>query len=54
MLPPLLTVVPPGTFHDSLRSMGKLGGQHKVPRLMNDRAVVDAVFAAARTSVTNV
>ena len=46
MLPPLLTVVPPGTFHGWLRSRGKLGGQNKVPRLMNDRSVVDAVLAS--------
>lgn len=51
MLPPLLSVVPPGTFHDWLRSNGKLGGQHKVPRLKNDRSVVDAVRQVARAEV---
>lgn len=47
MLPPLLTVVPRGTFHGWLRSNWKLGGQHKVPRLKNDRSVVEAILAVA-------
>ena len=45
MLAPALKVVPRGTFHAWLRSRGKLGGQNKVPRLMNDRSVVEAVLA---------
>ncbi len=31
----------PGTFHDWMRRRGKLGGQHKVPRLFNNRKYVD-------------
>ncbi len=42
---PLLRAVPPGTFEAWLRSKGKLGGQHKVPRLSNDRAVLEAITA---------
>lgn len=47
MLPPLVALVPPGTFHAWMRSRGKLGGQNKVPRLRNDREVADALLAAA-------
>ncbi|MHB1046518.1 MAG: GH3 family acyl-acid amido synthetase [Thermoanaerobaculia bacterium] len=47
MLSPLVAVVPPGTFHAWMRSVGKLGGQHKIPRLRNDRDVADALLVAA-------
>lgn len=47
MLPPVVVLVRPGTFHSWMRSRGKLGGQHKVPRLRNDREVADALLAAA-------
>ncbi len=32
--------VPVGTFYKWLKSKGKLGGQHKVPRLKNDRSII--------------
>jgi hypothetical protein len=35
MLPPEIRIVPHGGFADWLRSLGKLGGQHKVPRMDN-------------------
>ncbi len=35
--PPRVLSVPPGTFADWMRRRGKLGGQHKVPRLVSDR-----------------
>jgi hypothetical protein len=34
----------PGTFHEWLKRRGKLGGQHKVPRLSNDRKFVDEIL----------
>ena len=34
---PLIRVAPAGTFHRWLQQKGKLGGQHKVPRLSNSR-----------------
>ncbi|TNE55760.1 MAG: GH3 auxin-responsive promoter family protein [Bacteroidetes bacterium] len=37
----LVHSVPRGSFEKWLRSKGKLGGQHKVPRLMNDRSLLD-------------
>lgn len=44
--PPLVTTVPHGTFERWLRSVGtgKLGGQRKVPRLSNDRKIVDKLI----------
>jgi len=38
---PQVHAVKPGIFDAWLRSKGKLGGQHKVPRLSNDREVVE-------------
>ena len=47
LAPPLLRVVPPGTFEAWLARQGKLGGQHKVPRLLNSREVLEGVLQAA-------
>lgn len=33
-----------GLFHDWLKQRGKLGGQHKVPRLSNDREHIDSML----------
>jgi hypothetical protein len=44
---PRLHAVPPGTFEAWLARQGKLGGQHKVPRLLNSRAVLEAVLQTA-------
>ncbi len=41
---PVVHSVPIGTFTKWLRSRGKLGGQHKVPRLSNDRTIVDNIL----------
>ena len=38
-----LEVVPDGTFNKWLASKNKLGGQHKVPRLSNDRRYIDEI-----------
>ena len=38
-----LRSLPRGTFDRYLASTGKLGGQRKVPRLKNDRSVVEAI-----------
>jgi hypothetical protein len=40
----IITPLPNGTFNSWLRKKGKLGGQHKVPRLSNDRVFVDEVL----------
>ena len=41
---PLLHAVRKGFFKDWLSAKGKLGGQHKVPRLSNDRTVIDSML----------
>ncbi len=33
-----------GTFDAWLKSKGKLGGQHKIPRLSNDRAILEEIY----------
>ena len=43
--PPMLTTAAPGLFDRWLASTGKLGGQRKVPRLSNDRAIIDRMLA---------
>lgn len=42
---PLIKPVPKNTFSNWLNSKGKLGGQHKVPRLSNDRKFLDEIAA---------
>jgi hypothetical protein len=41
---PKLHLAPDGTFYEWMKSRGKLGGQHKVPRLANDRGYVDEIL----------
>ena len=40
-----LTALKKGAFIEYMRSIGKLGGQNKVPRLANDRKIADALQA---------
>jgi len=44
LLLPQITVAPPGTFEQWLARKGKLGGQHKVPRLSNSRELLEEVL----------
>ena len=39
-----IIVARPGLFNDWLKSRGKLGGQHKVPRLSNNREHIDQLL----------
>ncbi len=41
---PKVTALPEGLFHTWLKNKGKLGGQHKVPRLSNDRRYIDELL----------
>lgn len=41
---PLVHIAPTGTFYEWMRSRGKLGGQHKVPRLSNDRKYLEELL----------
>ncbi len=43
--PPQVLVAPKGTFYAWMRARGKLGGQHKVPILSNNREFLDGVKA---------
>ncbi len=45
MRDPVVHIVAPGTFAGWMKSRGKLGGQHKVPRIITD----DALFADLRS-----
>ena len=40
---PLVKVLPPGHFNKWLKNKNKLGGQHKVPRLSNDRKILEEI-----------
>lgn len=42
---PLIRIAPTGLFERWLKSKGKLGGQHKVPRLNNDRRIMEELLA---------
>ena len=42
---PIVHKLTAGTFTDWLRSKGKLGGQHKVPRLSNERMILEEILA---------
>jgi hypothetical protein len=39
--PPRVHAIAPGSFAAWMKSRGKLGGQHKVPRVINDQALFD-------------
>jgi hypothetical protein len=41
LVPLQLTALPAGAFQRYMKSLGKLGGQNKVPRLSNDRVLAD-------------
>lgn len=45
MDPPELVVVPEGTFYAWMKAKGKLGGQHKVPRVAREAAMFDELLA---------
>ncbi|WP_303310512.1 GH3 auxin-responsive promoter family protein [Hymenobacter sp. BT730] len=48
ILTPLqITSLPLGAFQRYMKSLGKLGGQNKVPRLSNDRKVADGLLSAS-------
>ena len=41
---PRFNFVEKGTFHKWLKSKNKLGGQHKIPRLMNNRSILEQIL----------
>ncbi len=42
--PLMITIVKSGGFNTYMKSIGKLGGQNKIPRLSNDRKIADAIY----------
>ncbi len=50
MLPPRIQAVVPGSFAEWMRQRGRLGGQNKVPRVINDAALFQSLrdFVQAR------
>ncbi len=42
--PPVIRSLPTGSFYNWMKSREKLGGQHKVPRLSNNRTFVDEIL----------
>ena len=44
MKKPLIHAAPEGTFFSWMKRKGKLGGQHKVPRLVNERMYVEDIL----------
>ena len=42
-----------GLFENWLKAINKLGGQHKVPRLNNDRELVEILLAMNSKMVQN-
>lgn len=45
MLKPIVHTLKKGSFYEWLKSKGKLGGQNKVPRLANNRDVIESVLS---------
>jgi hypothetical protein len=41
---PIIKIVPDGTFYNWMKLKGKLGGQHKVPRLANNTQYLDEII----------
>lgn len=44
MLPLKITILEPGTFFAWMKKNGKFGGQHKIPRVMNNRLYIDELL----------
>ena len=47
LLPPVVRIVPRGTFIEWFRRNNKLGGQNKMPRLSNDRQYIEEFYGIA-------
>ncbi|MFM2306030.1 MAG: hypothetical protein RLZZ367_699, partial [Bacteroidota bacterium] len=41
----VITPLKPNAFVAYMKTQGKLGGQNKLPRLMNDRKIADALMS---------
>jgi hypothetical protein len=54
LLSPKINCVRSGTFDAWLRSIGRLGGQNKVPRLSNNRKIMEQILLIAKDEVITV
>lgn len=52
--PPIVKKVAKGTFDEWLKGMGKLGGQNKIPRLSNDRVILEQILQLAASQKLSV
>ena len=52
MVAPQVIPLAAGTFHGWMRAAGKLGDQHKVPRVTNDRAIAEQLLEICHDSTT--
>lgn len=50
---PVIRVAEKGTFDNWLKSIGKLGGQNKIPRLANDRLIMEQILQFVESSKEN-
>jgi len=48
LVKPIIRSVPQGTFYNWMKSRNKIGGQNKVPRLSNDRVIIESVLSIVR------
>lgn len=48
LLPPLVRAIPKGSFYQWLKTREKLGGQNKVPRLSNERVLIESILAETK------
>lgn len=53
LISPLISIAHKNQFHNWLKSKNKLGGQHKVPRLYNDRTFIDEIKQYALKETPN-
>lgn len=53
MREPVVKKLPQGTFYGWMKHHGKLGGQHKVPRLSNDRKLLEDIYRFSCNSITS-
>ncbi len=50
---PIVRTMKKGVFAEWLKSKGKLGGQHKIPRLSNERQLLEEILALNSSTFTN-
>lgn len=50
---PVVHAIPQGVFGEWLRYKGKLGGQHKIPRLSNDRKFLEEILQLNNSTFAN-